>query len=403
MRLSVQGIQEKRKNKENVIFMTGITSFLGSFIASELLNRGHRLIFLCRSNKDLSAMERVAQVLTWMDIDAPGRVEVVEGNIDKPQFGLSDSDYSRLKGSVDEIIHCVAESSFKAEDRERVEQVNKQGTLNMLTLAKDSPCYFFHHVSTAYVAGAREGVCEEKLLQQDSFHNYYEQSKYEAEYSVKELCDGNGIRFKIFRPSIVCGDAKTGRSLKFNALYYPIKVLYYLRKQFEEDFLKNDGAYAKKMGVKKLDNGKMYLPLRLLKDDTIMNYVTIDYVVHSTLAIMEGCLESGIHHITNDKPISLDDLVKYTRRYLNIEGFECVEPDRYHDGPRNPIEKLWDGYTKPYDPYMHDRRHFDNANSSRLLKNRNISPQKIDYQTFATLMDFAVKVNWGKAVFKSPN
>jgi thioester reductase-like protein len=92
------------------------------------------------------------------------------------------------------------------------------------------------------VAGKTTGVCEEALVEAEQFNNVYEEPKHQAEMRVSRLCEKEGIRVNIYRPSIVYGSSKTGRSLKFNGLYYLIKALLFLKDVYEKDIRKN-GAH----------------------------------------------------------------------------------------------------------------------------------------------------------------
>ena len=78
-------------------------------------------------------------------------------------------------------------------------------------------------ISTAYVAGTHAGrffECDHDVGQ--SFHNSYEQSKFEAERLVRSR---PGLPFTILRPSIVVGDRYSGWTAAFNVLYWPLRAL----------------------------------------------------------------------------------------------------------------------------------------------------------------------------------
>ena len=99
---------------------------------------------------------------------------------------------------------------------------NLKGILEFSRLARIS---FFHYISTAYVAGNSVISCREILSAAKTFTNVYEESKAAAENIISRFCEKNSINLSIIRPSIVYGDSHNGRSLKFNALYFPGKIL----------------------------------------------------------------------------------------------------------------------------------------------------------------------------------
>jgi thioester reductase-like protein len=82
----------------------------------------------------------------------------------------------------------------------------------------------FHHVSTCYVAGKREGVIlETELRHEAGFRNFYEESKYLAELEVESA--KNELPITIHRPAVVCGHSKTGETGKYDGVYYLINYL----------------------------------------------------------------------------------------------------------------------------------------------------------------------------------
>jgi len=122
MKISKQALKRKRDKKENVFLVTGGTGFIGSHTAVELLKRGYRVIMLCRPNKNISAQERVTRLLDWFQMtgsDELSRLEIVEGFLQRPHLGLTAETYAHLSGTIDEIVHCAAGTSFS--EKKRVE------------------------------------------------------------------------------------------------------------------------------------------------------------------------------------------------------------------------------------------------------------------------------------------
>ena len=57
----------------NIVLLTGITGYLGSYIASELVNRGDVVIGLKRSASDLTRIKRIINKLDTLSADpTPG-------------------------------------------------------------------------------------------------------------------------------------------------------------------------------------------------------------------------------------------------------------------------------------------------------------------------------------------
>jgi nucleoside-diphosphate-sugar epimerase len=400
MRQSSGSIAEKRRRKNNVIFLTGGTGFLGSHMAVQLLKRGHHVILLCRPKDGLSARQRIERLFKWFNFADGQRLRVIEGEVVEPRFGLDDQTYTYLLENTDEVCHCLAETSFSAAKRPQIEKVNIQGTRNVLQLAAQGKCYFFHHMSTAYVAGQRQGLCKEEYVPQDRFHNAYEETKHAAEGHVLETCRREGIRTNIFRPSIVYGDSRSGRSLLFNAIYYPIRLAHYIKTICDKDYAESNGLQAEKMGVRRTRDGRLHASVEIEQaENGRLNLITIDFLVDACLAIMADCLEGDIFHVVNRTGNTFDELLQYTERFLNIAGIRVVPRGHLNGRPRNTIESLIGQYVDTYQAYLHDERTFDAAKAERILTKHNIAPPELDYSLFAKCAEYAIQVDWGRKLF----
>ncbi len=400
MRQPADFVVQRRRDKKNVILLTGGTGFLGSHMAVELLRRGHFVILLCRPKNGLSGAQRMRQLFEWFDFPAGDNFRVIEGQITQPRFGLDEETYAYLKDNTDEILHCVAETAFSEAKRSQLEAINVEGTRRALQLAAESRCYFFHHMSTAYVAGQSHGLCQEEYVPQAHFHNAYEQTKHSAEGLVLERCQAEGIRANIYRPSIVYGDSRSGKSLLFNAFYAPVKLAHYLQTIWEKDFAENEGRHAASMGVTRDENGVMRASIRIERSETgVVNLIPIDFLTRACLALMDDGLEGGIFHVVNNRGDTLDGLLVYMRQCLNIDGIRLVGRGHLEEEPKTALEKLVAGYMDVYQPYFYDDRLFDVTKAQRILTRHNITCPQIDYALFSRCVRYAIEVNWGKQLF----
>jgi nucleoside-diphosphate-sugar epimerase len=402
MRITKQALIKKRNSKASVFLVTGGTGFIGSHIAVELLKRGYRVILVCRPGKNLSAQERVEQLLAWFQLNGKkevSRLEVIEGFIDRPNFGLTLLEYERLSGRIDEIVHCAANTTFSGKKQDEVETANVKSLENLLAMASAPPqrCYFFHHISTAYVAGKRTGICPEQLVDTQEFYNIYEETKYRAERYVWEKFPSQGIRVNIYRPSIVYGHSKTGKSLRFNALYFPMKTALFLKRVYEKDIKENQGRKALQMGVKMEKDGTMFLPIRMeKKEGGSINLIPIDFFIDAFLTIMEESLAGDIFHIVSSRPKCLEDLIDYGQEMFKIKGFRTVDKESFEREPVNGLEVLFNSYLDVYQPYLRDTRQFDSKKTETILKKRNMSCPDFNFEVFTRCMEYALEVDWGK-------
>jgi nucleoside-diphosphate-sugar epimerase len=377
-------------------FLTGGTGLLGSHIGSELLRRGYKVTFLARRDQRLAAAERVDRVLRWHGADSNIRrgARVVEGEITKPGLGLETELRHRLRGKIDQIIHCASDTSFAERDREQLTRANVEGMRHLLDFAADSRPEVLHHLSTAYVAGRRTGLCREELVQGVAFHNVYEETKCLAEWLAWERCRAEGIRLTIYRPSIVYGHSQTGRTFRFNALYYPARVAHTIKMLYETDIHERGGARAKGMGVRLEPDGSLYLPVRIeVLEGCGLNLIPVDYFVAAFIALMQETA-GGVYHIVNERVKGIEELIRYIATWFGLSGLQACPGPACDRSDRNALETLVDEYLAPYGPYMRDTRVFGTARAGPILDRRGIACPDLDYHAFSRCIDYAVQVGW---------
>lgn len=381
------------------ILLTGGTGFLGSHLAVALLREGHRVTLLARPRNGTSAESRISRLLDWLgaDADCRSRVEVVRGDILKPAMGLTPAGSAQLAAGTDEVVHCASDTSFAERRRAEVEATNIGGTANVLDLAASAGASSFHLISTAYAAGRRRGRCPEAPLAPEGFHNAYEESKWRAEAMVRERCRAEGMALSVHRPSVVCGDSRTGRTLLFNAVYYPVRTALFLRDVLAKDLRERGGRRAAAMGGGLDADGAVRLPIRIgVGEGEGVNIVPVDHFTAAFLALRAAAPEGGTFHIVNPRLKPVGELVEHASRMFGLRGIEAV-PASVLGAARSPLEVLFDGYLEAYAPYMRDTRTFGTEVSGPILEARGIVCPEFDYGLFSRCMAYAVESRWGAA------
>ncbi len=383
-------------SKGKSVVLTGATGFLGAFLLAGLLSRGYRVTVLGRASKEKSLNERLANIISWLGIDPTRHLDAIETDFSQKHLGLNDRAYIRLCASSDKIIHCASDTSFALRFRDRVMEANVSNLSSILGFAEDSHTEHFYYVGTAYASGQCCGLCREAPAAIEYFTNVYEESKAMAEGIIRQRCKDLGMPLAILRPSIVYGDSKTGKAMKFNALYYAMKSLLLVRDIFVRDLKEQGGARSQKWGFSLDEDGTLHMPLNVyMPGEGNANLISVDHFVDASIAILEHPQSEGIYHITCDDPPEIATLMEYAERYASVRGIRMQwNPAGKNPNP-NPAEEMFDRLIEPYRPYFSDRRIFDRSRMKAI--DPGLSTPPFTYDIFERCIDFAVKSDWGKA------
>ena len=203
--------------------ITGFPGFIAGRLLERLARTEARFLLLVQP----SLMQRAESELAQLALEQGRSVEdfrILPGDISKPNVGLSGDDLDLVRMETTRIFHLAAIYDL-AVALDVAQRVNVDGVRNLNQVARSLPrLRQYHHVSTCYVAGRREGrILETELKHEAGFRNYYEQSKYLGELEVESL--KADLPVTIHRPAVVCGDSKTGETAKYDGVYY---LIFYL-------------------------------------------------------------------------------------------------------------------------------------------------------------------------------
>lgn len=202
---------------EKTVLMTGVTGFIGSYLAAGFLSRGCRVIALTRNDGDGARTKQAILTALHQDVAAQDSINFEHQLLVLPyDLEVAKEHHHVLLSSVDEVWHCAAEMSFSPRKLESSFQFNV-GMTNELyrTVAEHAPdCTRFFYVSTAYTGGAEPGLKREVLHARPQLINPYQVTKWSTEMSLAtQVMQGSSLPVTLFRPAVVIGDTRTG--------YYP--------------------------------------------------------------------------------------------------------------------------------------------------------------------------------------
>ncbi len=240
-------------------FFTGFPGFVATEIMQQLFKEGlTKQIYAVVLPSDLA---KAKSKRTFIEGQFEGcEIILFEGDITLPNLGLADEELAVIIPKINVVWHLAAIYDF-AVSREEGWKVNVHGTANVNEFAsclKNLERYMYF--SSACIAGKRKGtILEMELIRPTAFHNYYEETKFEAELLVDDL--KLELPITIIRPSIIYGHSKTGVTQKFDGIYYLLNAVEYFK-------------------------GKLVIP-QLGSKHTLLQMVAVDYVAEASVRLCQ--------------------------------------------------------------------------------------------------------------------
>lgn len=388
------------------ILLTGGTGFVGSFLSLELLKKGYFVIFLARPKGLLSAKERIDLILKFIDPNMDKSLfscyEVIEGDITKPGLGISKINLDRILNlRPTKIFHSAASIDFSPEKKEMTWLVNVEGTKNILNFASQIGIREFHHLSTLYVAGNREGkILESELFVGQSFNNPYEESKAYAEILVQNWAENTKEVYKIYRLPIIVGDSQTGKTLSFSGFYRFFQPFWQLKELIKEKIKIN--PLLKQSGIE-LKNGYISTPLFIkCSNNSLIDLVPIDWIVKIIYLLNKKYDKNNIvFHLSHPLAPSSAEVIKKTLPIIGLRGFKLVFLDGnvnikfFHDKKvLNIYQRMVDKITSEYFAYNINKKKFDNKNVVQVLEKNYFPPPLINSNFLRKIINYAVNHNF---------
>lgn len=285
--------------RDETIFLTGFPGFIAGRLVERLAREGARFRLLVQASFMERARAEVARIAgeTGAGVEA---FKLVEGDITRDSLGMSREDAEEARAQATVVFHLAAVYDL-AVAREPAVRVNVEGTRNVNEFARTLPhLRHYHYVSTCYVAGKRTGrILESELRHEAGFRNFYEETKYLAELEVDAL--KGELPVTIHRPSVVCGDSRTGETAKYDGIYYLIQ---YLR------------MWPRVLSLANIGNR-----------DVRLNIVPVDFVVEAMTALASDARAVGeTLQLADPSPLTTYELFEVVSRVLARRGSVLTVP-----------------------------------------------------------------------------
>lgn len=353
------------------VLLTGGTGFLGEYLLADLLDRGHSVWALYRSEsrkldtvRFLSSLglPRSAESLRWF------KGEILDAD---EQWENWCREYEGLE-EVDTLLHNAASTRLYMDETGEPLRTNLGSAKALRKLVERKPMKV-HIISTAYVCGMVQG---ETLMEvnhpRGDFVDVYEESKWEAE----QLWVGDAT---LLRPSVIVGHSETGRCTSFSGWYILFQAVHLL------DRLMSDSPEGRRSD----------LQLNVPADpQATANIITVDYVAKAAISIIENpANHKKIFHLTNPNPPTHEFTLDYVCRRFDFGGLHFVGAGASFTKPRNRIERMVWRQMQTILFHFSNNPVFDRRNTDRALPDLKMPP--ITEELVDKLIDYAIERDWG--------
>lgn len=177
-----------------MIFVTGGSGLIGSFLIEALVQRKHQVRALYRGQVP---MIKSSEYVQW-----------VEGDILDPTL------LRKALQGVQYVFHCAGLVSYAPQDEALLKQINIEGTANVVDACLEAGDIKLCHVSSIAAIGRPKGdnlLDEKNKWDAAEEHSAYASSKYWGELEVWRGVS-EGLNAVIVNPSVVLGPADWSRS-----------------------------------------------------------------------------------------------------------------------------------------------------------------------------------------------
>jgi len=306
----------------NRILITGATGLVGSALTRILQEKGYCPVLLARH-------PLTAEKAAVLGIDPAG---FMVGDVGKPRLGLNGNAYAQLADHIDIIFHLAAKVDFKGRSVEAYREVNVDGTLNVIQLARDSGADL-HYTSTAFICGTSPAFGEEQFDLGQQFHNCYEESKFLAEKEVRSFMAESRGRANIYRLAIILG---RNPAVSRNAVFGPF---FFMEAVFRMLLVGRQREQPQPLRI--LGNPRGHLPM-LFADRTA-----------EALAVLAEKKASGrTYHLVPQKPLINSTLARLFNQSFGREVVQWASDEDFARNPAGREEKILSKKIAAYADYL---------------------------------------------------
>lgn len=180
-----------------MIIITGANGLLGQYIARKFIAEGKSVAGLKRADSDLALLKDVGSQISWRDGDVTDPASLLDAF-----------------AGADTVIHAAAMVSFDPRQKEKIHDVNVEGTRHVVNTCLRLNIRRLIFISSVAALGRSKGLTtinEQTPWAESDLNSDYGQSKYEAELEVYRGQE-EGLSVSIVCPSVILAPADLKKS-----------------------------------------------------------------------------------------------------------------------------------------------------------------------------------------------
>ncbi len=301
-----------------MIFITGATGLVGSFICRRLLEEGYKVRATKRKESDMSMLTGVAEQIEWVECDLLDILTLNEA----------------LKGCT-QIVHSAGLVSYHKKDAELLRKVNVEGTANLVNAAISRKVGSIVHISSVAAIGrsAKLKEIDETFKWSDADeHTAYGNSKHQAELEV--FRGGiEGLDVVILNPALVLGPGPLDRSSSQVFKYVKDEKPFYTEGTMNYVDARDLASIALAAVQGKLKTGERYIisagclsyKAFFKKVAACMNKKAPTIEVNSYLLKTAYYLETLRSRIRGKQPLITQETLKLSQQHLKFKNSKVIQ------------------------------------------------------------------------------